>query len=144
MKICEQILCPKKGLCEYHSNLFIMNKNVNYTVEIVKRKTIVVLNKRNFTVTNTFNIMKTDWSNQDVARLKFLIQENGKAKGIHIYANESGRSENSIRIKLSRINKEKVINDAENAAYEQLSDEEENARTASWFSRIIDFFSKMW
>lgn len=88
--------------------------------------------------------MKTDWSNQDVARLKFLIEENGKAKGIHIYANESGRSENSIRIKLSRINKEKVINDAENAAYEQLSDEEENTRTASWFSRIIDFFSKMW
>lgn len=38
MKICEEILCPKKRLCEYHSNLFVMNKNVNYTVEIVHKK----------------------------------------------------------------------------------------------------------
>jgi len=88
--------------------------------------------------------MKTDWSNQDIARLKFLIEENGKANGIHKFAKETGRSENSIRIKLSRINKEKIVTDAENEAYKELNDMKENAKTCSWFSKIVNAFSKIW
>ena len=88
--------------------------------------------------------MKTDWSNQDIARLKFLIEENGKANGIHKFAKETGRSENSIRIKLSRINKEKIVTDAENEAYKELDDMKENTETCSWFSKIVNAFSKIW
>lgn len=38
MKICEEIKCPKKRLCEFHNNLISMKKNINYTVEIVHKK----------------------------------------------------------------------------------------------------------
>lgn len=88
--------------------------------------------------------MKTDWSNQDIARLKYLIDENGKANGIHKFAKETGRTENSIRIKLSRINKEKIIMDAENEAYKELEEEQENEKSLSWFLKLVNAFHKIW
>lgn len=88
--------------------------------------------------------MKTDWTIQDIARLKKLIEEQGKAKGIKAFSVQTGRTENSIRIKLSRMNKEKVVMEAENAAYKELNEVEENNKTLSWFSKIVNAFHNIW
>lgn len=87
--------------------------------------------------------MKTDWHNEEIERLKSLIDEKGKAKGIREFSKESGRTENSIRIKLFRLNREKIILDAENEAYKNL-EEEENQKTLSWFSRLVNSFHNIW
>ena len=67
-----------------------------------------------------------------------------KMVSIHKFAKETGRTENSIRIKLSRINKEKIVMDAENEAYKELEEEQENEKSLSWFSKLVNAFHKIW
>ena len=84
--------------------------------------------------------MRQDWTNQDVARLNFLIKENGKNDGIKLFAKESKRTENSIRSKLGRINKEKLIEKAEDQAYK----DDAPIENIGWFRRIINAFHNIW
>ena len=62
--------------------------------------------------------MRKDWTNQDIARLDYLIEHNGKANGIKLFAKETLRTEDSVRSKLARISKERIVLDAENTAYD--------------------------
>lgn len=86
--------------------------------------------------------MKKDWTNQDIARMNYLIDKYGKKDGITLFSKESNRTTNSIRIKLARLNKEIIVQNAEDKAYEELNaNKKDNAEEhLSWFQKIINAF----
>lgn len=69
--------------------------------------------------------MKKDWTTREIKQLVGLVKEKGKSQAIKDFALESGRSENSVRIKLARLDKnpikvnEEAVLAAEEAAYKK-------------------------
>ena len=86
--------------------------------------------------------MKKDWTNQDIARLNYLVDKMGRKEGIKKFAKESDRTVDSVRMKFARMYKEHIVLDAENKAYNE-EDLHKNETKAEFFKRLRDKIA-MW
>jgi len=86
--------------------------------------------------------MKKDWTKQEVENLTHVIKEHGRTDGIKLFAKQSGRTENSVRIKWSRFLKEdQAFQYFEGKPY---TEEECYKDEPSWWHKVIDVFHKIW
>lgn len=84
--------------------------------------------------------MKKEWTNQDVARLTYLVDKLGHKDGITAFAKETDRTFDSVRMKFSRLNKERIVLDAENKAYNE-NNAVEHKTKIGFFKRLINKIS---